>query len=54
MCEEYGIEALRLTSLEMPDTDKPSEHYRDGLHPNNVGHRLIGEELAAYLKKKGF
>lgn len=54
MCKEYGIETLRLTCLEMPATDKPSEHFRDGLHPNNSGHRLIGEELAAYLKKKGF
>ena len=54
VCAEYGIEALRLTCLPAPSTCEPSEFYADGLHPSNKGHRSIGEELASYLKKKGF
>lgn len=54
VCSDYGIETLRIQSLPVPTTDKPSEYYQDGLHPNTKGHQLLGEELAAYLKKKGF
>lgn len=54
VCDDCGIDALRLCSLPAPDTNQPSEYYVDGLHPNANGHRLLGEELARYLKKKGF
>ncbi len=54
VCGDYGIDTLPLTCLENPTTDKRSEHFADGLHPTNEGHRLIGEELAKYLKKRGF
>ncbi len=54
VCGDYGIDTLRVESLPMPTTGEPSEYYVDGLHPSTKGHRLIGEELAAYLKKKGF
>ncbi len=54
VCSAYGIETYRIQSLPVPTTNQPSEYYQDGLHPNTKGHRLLGEELAAYLKKKGF
>ncbi len=54
VCSDYGIDTLRISSLPMPETNAPSEYHVDGLHPNAKGHHLLGEELAEYLKKKGF
>lgn len=49
----FGIDAIELQGFEKPLT-KPSALTIDGLHPNDKGHQMIGEQLAAYLKKKGF
>ncbi len=54
VCGDYGIETLRITSLPAPKGRESEEYYVDGLHPNTEGHRLLGEELARYLKNKGF
>lgn len=53
VCSHFQVPYLRLTSLPLPTTNKPSEYFVDGLHPNDKGHEAIGKELHLYLKNKG-
>jgi lysophospholipase L1-like esterase len=53
VCSKFGIDTLRIESLPKPLDNKPNEYYADGLHPTTKGHRLIGKEVASYLRKKG-
>jgi len=34
-----------------PNTPDGNENFADGLHPNDVGHRLLGEKLAEAIKR---
>lgn len=34
-----------------PDTPDGNENFADGLHPNDIGHRLLGEKLAEAIKR---
>lgn len=34
-----------------PDTPDGNENFADGLHPNDIGHRLLGEKLADALAR---
>lgn len=53
VCAKWGIETLTLKTLNAKPVQGPSELSIDGIHPSVKGHRLIGEELAAYIQKKG-
>ncbi len=50
----YGIDIFE-SSIPTPPlgVHGPSEYYVDGLHPNEKGHRYLGEELYRYLKGRG-
>ena len=34
-----------------PISDRPTEYFTDGLHPNDKGYKIIAEELAKYIQK---
>lgn len=34
-----------------PNTPDGNENFADGLHPNDIGHRLLGEKLAEAIKR---
>ena len=34
-----------------PNTPGGDENFADGLHPNDIGHRLLGEKLAEAIKR---
>jgi len=55
VCSKYNVETLEIKSLPSNVPEGSSKFYFDGLHPNPLGHKLLGKELAEYLKdKKGF
>ncbi len=48
----YGLKYIDLFNdgLPEPDTDTPSEFFADGLHPNDLGHRVIAEKICEFIK----
>lgn len=51
----YGVEYLDLADkFYIPSAPVYDELFADGLHPNNVGHKLLADCLVEYLQKKGF
>ncbi len=51
--EKYGVEYLDLSAyLPEPDTNGASEFFVDGLHPNDLGHKIIAEQVSEYVKSK--
>lgn len=54
VCDYYEIDYLMIKGIPEATTAQPSEFFRDGLHPNPKGHRVIADELIAYLTTKGF
>ena len=54
ICDLNKIDYLNLCDeLPIPDTDGKSQYFKDGLHPNKQGHKLIAKNIIKYLKKKG-
>ena len=54
ICDLNKIDYLDLCDeLPVPNTDGKSEYFKDGLHPNKQGHKLIASNIIKYLKKKG-
>jgi len=54
ICDLNKIDYLDLCNeLPIPNTDGKSEYFKDGLHPNKQGHKLIARNIIKYLKKKG-
>ena len=54
ICDLNKIDYLDLCDeLPVPNTDGKSEYFKDGLHPNKQGHKLIAKNIIKYLKKKG-
>lgn len=54
ICDLNKIDYLDLCDeLPVPNTDRKSEYFKDGLHPNKQGHKLIARNIIKYLKKKG-
>ena len=54
--DEYGVEYLDLSDrfyIPTVNTDD-GNLYKDGLHPNAKGHKVLAECLIEYLKNKGF
>jgi len=39
--------------LPIPDTEGKSQFFKDGLHPNKQGHKIIARNIIKYLKEKG-
>ena len=49
----YGVEYLDLSDLfPQPQTDAGDRLTQDGLHPNDLGHRLLADRLIEYLQGK--
>ena len=54
ICDLNKIDYLDLCDeLPIPDTGGKSQYFKDGLHPNKQGHKLIAKNIIKYLKKKG-
>ena len=54
ICEINKIDCLDLCKeLPIPDTEGKSQFFKDGLHPNKQGHKIIARNLIKYLKEKG-
>ena len=54
ICDLNNIDYLDLCKeLPIPDTGGKSQYFKDGLHPNKQGHKLIARNIIKYLKKKG-
>ena len=48
-CEKYGVDCLDICDV-FPEPQTIGDEYTvDGLHPNDIGHRLIAERLKKYL-----
>ena len=54
ICDLNKIDYLNLCNeLPIPNTGGKSQFFKDGLHPNKQGHKLIARNIIKYLKKKG-
>lgn len=53
ICEELGIDYFN-TFEEIPKGKYPSDYAVHFMHPGPGGHRVLGEELHAWLKNKGW
>ena len=53
ICDLNKIDYLDLCKeLPIPDTDGKSQFFKDGLHPNKQGHKIIARNIIKYLKEK--
>lgn len=51
--EKYGVEYLDLSHVfPIPLVETGDELTTDGLHPNDVGHKLLADQLIEYIEKK--
>ena len=54
ICNINHIDYLDLCkALPIPTTDGKTEYFKDGLHPNKQGHKIIARNIIKYLKNKG-
>ena len=54
ICGVNHIDYLDLCKeLPVPSTDGKTEYFKDGLHPNKQGHKIIARNIIKYLKNKG-
>ena len=54
ICDLNHIDYLDLCKeLPIPATDGKTELFKDGLHPNKQGHKIIARNIIKYLKNKG-
>ena len=54
ICQINKIDYLDLCKeLPIPDTEGKSQFFKDGLHPNKQGHKIIARNIIKYLKEKG-
>ena len=54
ICDLNHIDYLDLCkALPIPATNGKSEFFKDGLHPNKQGHKIIARNIIKYLKDKG-
>ena len=54
ICDLNNIDYLDLCKeLPIPDTGGKSQYFKDGLHPNKQGHKIIARNIIKYLKQKG-
>ncbi|MCQ2742162.1 MAG: SGNH/GDSL hydrolase family protein [Bacilli bacterium] len=50
--EKYGFLVADLReALGKPSSNKPESMFIDGLHPNDAGHKKLGEEVAKFIKE---
>lgn len=51
--EKYGLKSVDFWNDGdlNPNTPDGNENFADGLHPNDIGHRLLGEKLAEAIKR---
>lgn len=50
--DEFGIESLDLSdSFSKPLTNKGDRLTVDGLHPNDLGHKIIADKIVEYIQK---
>ena len=51
--EKYGLKSVDFFFFFYlnPNTPDGNENFADGLHPNDIGHRLLGEKLAEAIKR---
>ena len=53
VCGFYGIVYVDFRdSFPIPQTNEPSRYYGDGLHPTDVGHSVIAQRIAIYIKNR--
>ena len=53
ICDLNKIDYLDLCKeLPIPETDGKSQFFKDGLHPNKQGHKIIARNIIKYLKEK--
>ena len=53
ICDLNKIDTLDLCKeLPIPNTEGKSEFFKDGLHPNKQGHKIIARNIIKYLKEK--
>ena len=54
ICDLNKIDYLDLCKeLPIPASDGKTEFFKDGLHPNKQGHKIIARNIIKYLKNKG-
>ena len=54
ICDLNKIDYLDLCKeLPVPANDGKTEFFKDGLHPNKQGHKIIARNIIKYLKNKG-
>jgi lysophospholipase L1-like esterase len=54
ICNLNHIDYLDLCKeLPIPETEGKTEFFKDGLHPNKQGHKIIARNIIKYLKNKG-
>ena len=54
ICNLNHIDYLDLCKeLPIPETEGKTEFFKDGLHPNKQGHKIIARNIIKYLKSKG-
>ena len=54
ICDLNHIDYLDLCQeLPIPSNDGKTEYFKDGLHPNKQGHKIIARNIIKYLKNKG-
>lgn len=53
VAEKYGLKSVDFWNDGdlNPNTPDGNENFADGLHPNDIGHRLLGEKLAEAIKR---
>lgn len=53
VAEKYGLRSVDFWNDGdlNPNTPDGNENFADGLHPNDIGHRLLGEKLAEAIKR---
>ena len=54
ICKLNDIDYLDLCKeLPIPESEGKTEYFKDGLHPNKQGHKIIARNIIKYLKNKG-
>ena len=53
VCKKNNVDFLEIEELKIPESSGKTEFYKDGLHPNKQGHKIIARCLIEYLKNKG-
>lgn len=52
--EKYEIKYLDFYTtpiFPIPTSKEKNDYYQDGLHPTNLGHKILGEQIAKHIKR---